>query len=192
MTAPATIDDYLKGVSADRRLALERLRKQIRSLVPDAEECISYSMPAFRWGGHVVAGFLATNKGCSYFPFSGTTLDGMADELKAFSRTKSALHFDPARGLPLTLLRKLIKARQSEFAAKPAKHAKPAKPAMHAKPAKPVMHAKPAKHAKPAMPGAPRERKAPPRKRKAVATGRAVKKALTLTPIRSSRSSLEG
>lgn len=118
-TAPKSIDDYLKGVAADRRVALQKLRQQILTVVPGAEECISYSMPAFRLEGGVVAGFLATTKGCSYFPFSGTTLDGMTDELSAYSRTKSALHFDPKRGLPSALVKKLIKARQAEIKAAP-------------------------------------------------------------------------
>lgn len=119
---PKSIDEYLERVEPVRRAALQKLRKQILTLVKDAEECISYSMPAFRVpGGQVVAGFLATKPGCSYFPFSGTTLDGMASELTAYSRTKSGLHFDPERGLPNTLLRKLIAARRAEIAAYPPK-----------------------------------------------------------------------
>ena len=111
---PASIDAYLAGVSPDRRAALEKLRRTIRAVLPDAEECISYSMPAFRYRGHVVAGFLATSKGCSYFPFSGTTLATLAADVKMYSQTKSALHFDPERPLPATLVRKLLKARIAE------------------------------------------------------------------------------
>ena len=114
VTKPATIDGYLATVSADRRAALEKLRKTIRSIVPDAEECISYSMPAFRYGRHVVAGFLATSKGCSYFPFSGSTLATLAANVKTYSQTKSALHFDPKHPLPVALVRKLLKARIAE------------------------------------------------------------------------------
>lgn len=117
--AVQSIDDYLKGVAPDRRVALQKLREQILKVVPRAEECISYAMPAFRLEGGVVAGFLATTRGCSYFPFSGTTLDGMAAELRAYSRTKSGLHFDPARGLPSALVRKLILARQAEMRLRP-------------------------------------------------------------------------
>jgi uncharacterized protein YdhG (YjbR/CyaY superfamily) len=111
---PETIDDYLASVTPDRRAALERLRRTIRSLVPDAEECISYSMPAFRYGGKVVAGFLATAKGCSYYPFSGTTLSTLSSELEGYDRTKSALHFDPRRPLPRTLVASLLEARVAE------------------------------------------------------------------------------
>ena len=111
---PETIDAYLATVSADRRAALEKLRKTIRSILPEAEECISYSMPAFRYAGHVVAGFLATSKGCSYFPFSGMTLATVAADVKTYDQTKSALHFDEAHPLPVALVRKLLKARIEE------------------------------------------------------------------------------
>jgi uncharacterized protein YdhG (YjbR/CyaY superfamily) len=112
---PATIDAYLATVSDDWREALERLRKTIHSILPDVEECISYSMPAFRYAGRVVAGFLATSKGCSYFPFSGRTLATLAAEVKMYAQTKSALHFDPKHPLPIVLVRKLLRARIAEI-----------------------------------------------------------------------------
>jgi uncharacterized protein YdhG (YjbR/CyaY superfamily) len=124
---PESIDAYLATVSADRRVALEELRKTIRSILPDAVECISYSMPAFRYAGRVVAGFQATSTGCSYYPFSGTTLTTVAADVKAHGRTKSALHFDPKRPLPAALVRKLLEARiaegEGEGAAKGARRA---------------------------------------------------------------------
>jgi uncharacterized protein YdhG (YjbR/CyaY superfamily) len=121
MPTPKNIDDYLSRVTPAQRGALQTLRKQILAIVRDAEECISYSMPAFREpGGPVFAGFLATKQGCSYFPFSGSTLDSMAAALSGYSRTKSGLHFDPAKGLPQALLRKLIAARRAEISSYPA------------------------------------------------------------------------
>jgi|SRR5215813_6923252 len=111
---PATIDEYLAGVPGERRAALDHLRKTIRSIVPKAEECISYGMPAYRLDGNIVAGFAATGKGCSYYPFSGSTLGTLSGELKEYDRTKSALHFDPAAPLPAALVRKLIQTRIAE------------------------------------------------------------------------------
>lgn len=111
------IDDYLQTVPVDQREALEDLRAKIRSVVPDAQECISYGMPAFRLAGGVVAGFQATRKGCSYYPFSGSTLATVARFVRAYDQTKSALHFLPGRPLPLTLVRRLIKARMAELEA---------------------------------------------------------------------------
>ncbi len=109
-----TIDGYLAGVSGPQRAALDKLRKTIRSIVPKAEECISYGMPAFRLDGKVVAGFIATSKGCSYFPFSGSTLKTLAADVEGYDQTKSALHFSPDEPLPKALVRKLIDARIAE------------------------------------------------------------------------------
>jgi len=111
---PPSIDAYLENVNAAKRTALAKLRKTIHTIAPRAEECISYSMPAFRLDGAIVAGFSATTKGCSYFPFSGSTFATLADELDGYDRTKSALHFSPEDGLPATLVRKLIKTRIAE------------------------------------------------------------------------------
>lgn len=115
MKKPTSIDDYLAGLAPDRREALTALRAQIHALVPDCEECISYSMPAFRWRGAVIAGFLATRAGCSYYPFSGATLATLEADVAGYSRTKSALHFDPRRGLPKALLKKLLATRRAEI-----------------------------------------------------------------------------
>ena len=118
---PESIDDYLARVPADRRGALEQLRRAIHGILPNVEECISYSMPAFRHEGRVVAGFLATASGCSYYPFSGTTLGTLAAELRAYSQTKSAVHFDPRAPLPKSLVRRLLAVRIAEGTGKPAK-----------------------------------------------------------------------
>ena len=111
---PTTIDEYLATVSGDQRAALASLRRAIHRVVPDAAECISYGIPAFRLDGVVVAGFAATAKGCSYFPFSGSTLTTLAGELEGYDTTKSSLHFEPDAPLPVTLVRKLVKTRMAE------------------------------------------------------------------------------
>jgi uncharacterized protein YdhG (YjbR/CyaY superfamily) len=117
---PRTIDAYLATLTPERRAPLQRLRETIKKLLPAAEECISYAMPAFRLGGHVVAGFQATAKGCSYYPFSGTTLRTLGAELAAYDQTKSALHFDPKRPLPASLVRRLLSTRIAETKARAA------------------------------------------------------------------------
>jgi uncharacterized protein YdhG (YjbR/CyaY superfamily) len=95
-------------------VVLQQLRQTIRKIIPAADECISYAMPAFRLHGKVVAGFAATTRGCSYFPFSGSTLGTLADDLQGYDRTKSALHFPVDRPLPTRLVRRLLQARIAE------------------------------------------------------------------------------
>jgi uncharacterized protein YdhG (YjbR/CyaY superfamily) len=113
---PKTIDEYLATISGEQRAALDQLRAQLRALLPKAEECISYGLPAFRLDGRVVAGFAATKKGCSYYPFSGRTLATLAAELEGYRMTPGSLHFAPAEPLPRALLRKLVKTRIAESA----------------------------------------------------------------------------
>jgi uncharacterized protein YdhG (YjbR/CyaY superfamily) len=108
------IDEYLAAVNPKSRALLRKLRKAIHALVPEAEECISYRIPAFRCEGRVIAGFSATSTGCSYYPFSGTTLKTLAKDIASYSHTKSALHFGPDKPLPDALVRKLLKARMAE------------------------------------------------------------------------------
>lgn len=114
MKKPTSVDSYLASVPPDRAAALAKLRAQIHAALPDLEECISYNMPAFRRDGVVLAGFLATAKGCSYYPFSGRTLATLKKELAKYGGTSGALHFDPARGLPAALVKKLLKTRLAE------------------------------------------------------------------------------
>jgi uncharacterized protein YdhG (YjbR/CyaY superfamily) len=114
MRREPAIDEYLAAVTPSSRTLLQNLRKTIRSIVPEVEECISYRLPAFRYRGRIIAGFSATATGCSYYPFSGATLKKLADDIEGYSHSKSALHFGPDQLLPVSLVRKLLKARIAE------------------------------------------------------------------------------
>ena len=65
--------------------------------------------------GLAFAGFQATSGGCSYYPFSGSTLGALGDALEGFERTRSALHFPAHRTLPAALVRRLLRARIAEL-----------------------------------------------------------------------------
>lgn len=109
------IDQYLSTVEEPKRSTLQALRHTILEIVPDAEEVISYRVPAFRVGGVIVAGFAAFKDHLSYLPFSGSVLGQLPDELHGYTMTKSALHFPVDRPLSKTLVNKLIAVRLSEI-----------------------------------------------------------------------------
>ena len=113
-TKPRTIDDYLAGLTADKRRTLEKLRDTIRSAAPGAEECISYSLPAFRLNGALVAGFGASASHCAFYPMSGSTIETLKRELEGYETSKGAIRFSPDKPLPASLVRKLVKARIAE------------------------------------------------------------------------------
>lgn len=68
------IDVYLEGLDEPGRSTLQQLRETILEIVPDAEQGISYGLPAFRVRGKVVAGFAAFKNHLSYLPHSGSVL----------------------------------------------------------------------------------------------------------------------
>ena len=108
------IDEYLHGVEEPGRSTLQALRRTILQIVPDAEEVISYRVPAFRVGSETVAGFAAFKNHLSYLPFSGSVLSQLAEELDGYAMTKSSLHFPVDRPLPRALVKKLIKVRLAQ------------------------------------------------------------------------------
>jgi uncharacterized protein YdhG (YjbR/CyaY superfamily) len=112
------VDLYLEGVEEPKRSTLQALRRTILELVPDAEQVISYRVPAFRLRGTTFAGFAAFRSHLSYLPFSGSVLPGLADQLEGYTMTKSALHFPVDRPLPKPLVKMLIAARLDEAAAR--------------------------------------------------------------------------
>lgn len=108
------IDEYLQDLPEPKRSTLEALRRTILEAIPDAEQCISYNVPAFRVNGRVVAGFAAFKDHLSYLPFSGGVLRQLGPELKGYSKTLSALHFAVDQPLPEPLVRRLIEVRLKE------------------------------------------------------------------------------
>ena len=114
---PATIDEYLAGVSPEKRAVLQKLRKQIRLAAPKAEECISYAMPAFRETGMLV-GFAAGVNRCSFYPWNGSTVKKFKDELADYETSKGAIRFRVDDPLPAALVRRIVKSRLAENKAK--------------------------------------------------------------------------
>ena len=115
-TKPQTIDEYLAPLSNEKRAALEKLRRDIKSAAPKAEECISYQLPAFRLGGRMLVAFGAAANHCAFYPGSHP-VEAHKDELKAYDTSKGTIRFQADSPLPAALVRKLVKTRIAEYAA---------------------------------------------------------------------------
>lgn len=112
---PTTIDEYLAGVSPRQRVALERIRAAIRAAAPDAEECISYQLAAFRWNGRLLVAFGATSDHCAFYPMSGTLIERHRSALRGFETSKGTIRFQPGKSLSAALVRKLVKAKMADL-----------------------------------------------------------------------------
>ena len=113
------VEAYLLACQPDHRLALAALRQQIRLLLPDHIECISYAMPGFRQpgkGGKMVIGYAAFAKHLGLYPHSGSIIPNLLPICQGFKTSKSGVLFTPATPLPLSLITAIIRARQVELA----------------------------------------------------------------------------
>src|SRR5437868_7611211 len=115
---PKTIDEYLAVLSADKRAALEKLRKTIKAAAPKAEECISYGLAAFRLDGRLLVALGAGASHCAFYPGSSSTVATHKDDLKGYDTSKGTIRFQADKPLPVALVRKLVKARIAENVAR--------------------------------------------------------------------------
>jgi uncharacterized protein YdhG (YjbR/CyaY superfamily) len=111
---PSPHDDYLAKLPDDFRTALQDLRETIASVVPDADEGLSYGLPAFRIGRPIVA-YGATKKHCALYPLSPEVQASFDKELASFDQSKGTVRFQPDAPLPRTLVKKIVKARLAEI-----------------------------------------------------------------------------
>jgi uncharacterized protein YdhG (YjbR/CyaY superfamily) len=110
----AQIDAYLDSIEEPKRSTLQRLREMIFELIPEAEEGLSYQLPAFRLRGKVVAGFAAFKNHLSYLPHSGSVFAELTDDLQGYHYSSGALRFPVDEPLPRDLVAKLIHVRISQ------------------------------------------------------------------------------
>ena len=107
----AEIDQYLDALEGPKRTTLARLRQTILDILPEAEQGISYGLPAFKVRGKTIVGFAAFKNHLSYLPHSGSVFPQLKDELKDYSTSSGALRFGIDQPLPAPLVEKLIAVR---------------------------------------------------------------------------------
>ena len=114
---PKNIDEFLAQISVDKRAALEKLRRDIKSAAPKAEEIISYGVPAFRLGGKMLVAFGAATNHCAFYP-GAFPVAAHKEELKVYDTSKGTIRFQADSPLPATLVRKLVRTRIAEYGAR--------------------------------------------------------------------------
>jgi uncharacterized protein YdhG (YjbR/CyaY superfamily) len=118
MAASAAVEDYLAALPAESRAALEELRQAIKGAAPEATETISYRMPAFKDGGRFLVWYAAFKDHYSLFPASKAVIEALGEELKPHLSGKGTIRFEATKPIPVVLVKKIVKARLKENAAR--------------------------------------------------------------------------
>ncbi|HEY3294789.1 MAG TPA: DUF1801 domain-containing protein [bacterium] len=107
------VDSYLAALPDDVRGMLEKLRKTIKAAAPQAEEVISYRMPAFKYHGPLLF-FAAWENHCSLYAVSKALLKTLRSDLERYTISGTTIHFSVDNPLPASLVRKIVKARMKD------------------------------------------------------------------------------
>ena len=104
-----SVKDYMADQPAEVRAILEELRQAIIKAAPDAEEVISYNMPAYKYHGMLVY-FAGHKKHIGFYP-TGSGIEAFKKELAGYKGSKGAVQFPFDKPLPLKLITQIVKFR---------------------------------------------------------------------------------
>ena len=111
-----TVDEYLSSQPEAARVVLERVRSAIRKAVPEAEEVISYQIPAFRMSGRVALWFAGWKQHYSLYPAIGGLAEAFKKELAPYELSKGTIRFPLSKPVPVRLIARIAKFRAKEAA----------------------------------------------------------------------------
>src|SRR4030042_3483856 len=108
---PATIDEYIAQFPQDVQQILQKIRKLIKELAPEATEKISYAMPGFYLNGMLVW-FAGHDKYIGFYP-TGSGIEAFKKEISGYKWSKGAVTLPLDRPIPYELIRKVVKLRSA-------------------------------------------------------------------------------
>ena len=111
-TPPAKdVDAFIKASPKEAQAKLREMRKIVQACAPDAKELISYKMPAYKLNGKWLVGFAGYKKHIGFYAMTGSFFEKYKSELKDYEVSKGTVRFPLDRPLPVTLIKKFVKAR---------------------------------------------------------------------------------
>jgi len=112
-----SVDEYIASQPQDVQRLLQNVRGIIRKAVPDADEVISYQIPAYKLGGHAVLYFAGWKKHYSLYPANGRLVAAFKKELAPYEvNNKGTIRFPLSAPVPAKLIAGIAKSRADEVA----------------------------------------------------------------------------
>lgn len=111
-----SVDEYITSFPKNVQEILEELRKAIKESAPEAEEVISYGMPAFKLNG-VLVYFAAHKNHIGFYP-TASGITAFNEELSSFKHTKGTIQFPIDGSIPFDIVKRIVKFKVKENQAK--------------------------------------------------------------------------
>lgn len=112
-----SVDAYIAAQTEEAQAILQRVRGAIRRAMPEAEEAISYQIPAYKLAGHPVLYFAGWKAHFSLYPASVPLVAALKAELAPYELSKGTIRFPLAQPVPLRLIERIARFRKKEAAA---------------------------------------------------------------------------
>ncbi len=112
-----TIDAYIATFSPDVQVILQKIRKTIHEAVPEAEETISYQMPAFKLKGKPLVYFAAWKEHVGFYATPSGNI-AFKKELSVYQGAKGSVQFPLSQSMPYELIKKIALFRKEAILAK--------------------------------------------------------------------------
>ena len=109
-----TIDEYIAKFPKNVRDILDQLRRVIRESAPEAEEAISYGMPAFKLHGKSLVFFAAWKNHVGFYPGGSSAIEAFKKELSPYKQAKGTVQFPLDKPIPSDLVKKIVMFRVKE------------------------------------------------------------------------------
>jgi uncharacterized protein YdhG (YjbR/CyaY superfamily) len=110
-----SVASYLQALPRQEKLELERIRRLILALIPEAEERLSRGVPFFYYRGKRAVGFHSTQTHLSFYIMEGQVLKNLRSQLRGFDSSSTVIKFTLENPLPDALIKKLVLARIKEI-----------------------------------------------------------------------------
>jgi len=104
-----SVDEYIRSFPEEEQKIIQTLRDTIRKELPDAEEVISYNIPAFKQNGGYIIYYSGWKKHTAVYPFSAEMGDMLKESSEYKTSGKGTIQFPLDQPLPLPLIRKIVR-----------------------------------------------------------------------------------
>ena len=104
-----TVDEYIASFPKNVQMVLEEMRQTIKNAAPQAEETISYKMPAFKQNG-VLVWFAAFKNHIGFFP-TALGVEAFKTELTEYETSKGTIRFPLDKPIPCDLVKRIVQYR---------------------------------------------------------------------------------
>ncbi len=117
MKAFERVEEYIAKLDKSPRKRLQELREIIREAAPDAEEAISYNIPAFKLSGAILVWYAALKQHVGLYP-KASAIAAFKSDLADYKTSKGAIQFPLGKPIPARLVKRIVKFRTKQSEAR--------------------------------------------------------------------------